>query len=260
MPGSAEHRPLIARIPDDDSPWDILACTCLAKVGADDDGRAWFASHIEALGAPDYMVGYWRHWSHIVEPTNGGIDRDAVARELFDYRMVLDEVPKVYDELAGLSKPHTAAHHVIAAAQERFDENQADLLLHDLLPKIDGDENRQSVISYAETLHPGAWEEHQRWQATRLQQALLADGFLNPPAVGSVWVDTRGEREPGQQPLMRITSIGKTETGWQARFLCWNWPAAEPSEQDSEAIAYVHHLLEWFAPVADSVNEWKENR
>ncbi len=157
------HDPLFGRIPDDPAePWEVRACSCLAKPAAEDDGRSWFASHIEALGAPDYMVGYWQFWSVLVEKTANGIDRDQVARELHDYNVVMAEASKVYDELAGLSKPNTAAHHVIDAARTKADEWHAELILADLLPLVEGEGARQAVIDYAETLHPGAWEEHQR--------------------------------------------------------------------------------------------------
>lgn len=61
----------------------------------------------------------WRDfWQDLVAPL-GRLDEDLVKAELFDYRIVMQEVTKVYDELTcgRISKPNTAAVHVIGEVQ-----------------------------------------------------------------------------------------------------------------------------------------------
>lgn len=72
---------------------------------------------------PDYVQTYDDFWREIVENPDGTLNRDQVMRELHDYRTLLEEVPKAYDEVTGgrLSKPNTAAQHVIAAVDERIE-------------------------------------------------------------------------------------------------------------------------------------------
>jgi hypothetical protein len=50
------------------------------------------------------------------------LDIEQVMRELYDYHVVLDNVPLVYDHVTGghLSKPNTAARHVIEYADEHY--------------------------------------------------------------------------------------------------------------------------------------------
>lgn len=68
-------------------------------------------------------------WRGIVENPDGTLNRDQVMRELHDYWVLLEEVPKVYDDITGgrFSKPNTAAHHVIAEVAERTEETCRDL-------------------------------------------------------------------------------------------------------------------------------------
>ena len=119
-----------------------------------------FAEHTKTVGAPDYMVTYWKSWAHLVETPGGDLDRDAVARELSDYVTVMDGASQVYSELAGLSKPNTAPGWIISGAEKKFRESHADLILHDLLPHFADEEARTFVIDFAESLHEGAWEQH----------------------------------------------------------------------------------------------------
>ncbi len=78
---------------------------------------------------PDYMITYDRDWKDIVEK-DGVLDLDQVARELSDYGVVMEQASKVYDELSGgrVSKPNTAAHHVIDFAGGKFAADYADML------------------------------------------------------------------------------------------------------------------------------------
>lgn len=116
------------------------------------------------MAEKSYEETYDEFWKRIVEKPDGTLNVDQVKRELSDYAAFMSEVSKAYDELTGgkLSKPNTAAHHVVDAAKESNDEVTADLVLHDLLPQIEGQENRQAVIDYANDLHGGAYEQYLR--------------------------------------------------------------------------------------------------
>ncbi|GAA0529326.1 hypothetical protein GCM10010172_07490 [Paractinoplanes ferrugineus] len=49
-------------------------------------------------------------------------------------------------------------------------------------------------------------------------QALIADGFDPPPYVGEEWVDRSVTWLPeGHRHIVKITALGKTVSGWQAR-------------------------------------------
>lgn len=63
---------------------------------------------------------YQKFWKTIVETEDGQLDMEQVKKELADYKILLDEVPKVYDELAGFSKPHTRATVIIDAVNDRM--------------------------------------------------------------------------------------------------------------------------------------------
>lgn len=159
-----EHEPVwsVAQLDEGGTPHQhVIRCACGESFASDvEDSVALYAGHITKLGAPDYLQTYWEQWADHVEGPLGALSRDAVARELSDYSVVMGEASKVYSELANLSKPNTAAHHILAAAEERANEEHADLILHDLLDQIAGEENRQAVIDYANDLSDGAYERH----------------------------------------------------------------------------------------------------
>lgn len=160
-----QHQPIWGKSVEGEGYRDQSIAGCVAcdwRRPEDWDSLAAFAEHAKTVGAPDYMVTYWNDWATHVEAPTGTLNRDAVARELFDYGVVMEEASKVYEELAGLSKPNTAAHHVISGAEHKYRFEHADLILHDLLPLIDGDEAKRAVIDFAEGLHEGIWEETQR--------------------------------------------------------------------------------------------------
>lgn len=71
----------------------------------------------------EHEVIYQSFWKKIVAP-DGRIVMDQVKKELADYKVLLEEVPKVYDELAGLSKPHTAADVIISRVNDRMIDKQ----------------------------------------------------------------------------------------------------------------------------------------
>ncbi|TDB81924.1 hypothetical protein E1091_18870 [Micromonospora fluostatini] len=121
-----------------------------------------FGEHLVPLGAPDYMTHYWQTWATHVEAPTGQLDRDAVARELSDFSVVMEGASTVYSELADLSKPNTAPGWILAGAERKYREIHANLILCDLLSEFDDEPSRQRVIDYAETLHEGAWAEHQQ--------------------------------------------------------------------------------------------------
>jgi hypothetical protein len=76
-------------------------------------------SHFKHLHLQDYEKTYEKYWKDIVEE-DGQINMDQIKRELADYRVLLQEVPRVYDELAGFSKPHTRSQVIIDAVNERM--------------------------------------------------------------------------------------------------------------------------------------------
>lgn len=138
----------------------LTGCSCGESTPTDLYGPAWFGSHLADQGAPDYMQTYWASWATHVEAPHGRLDRDAVARELFDYAVVMEQASIAYCELSGLSKPNTAAHHVISFTERKFAERYANLILCDLLPQMDSDDTKQAVIDYAEQLHEGSYKEY----------------------------------------------------------------------------------------------------
>jgi hypothetical protein len=129
-----------------------------------EDPSTSYAKHLAELGAPDYMVEYWSFWAGIVEGPDGAVSRDAVARELFDFKVVMGEASKVYEELTGLSKPNTAAHHVIAAAEETFAARYADYLC-DLADGEERPDVQAALIAIANDWHEGAWDEYRAGKA-----------------------------------------------------------------------------------------------
>lgn len=62
-------------------------------------------------------------WAEFWEPlvvVDGEVRLDHIKRELYDYWVLLEEVPKVYMYITDgrVSKPNTAAFHIIAAHDE----------------------------------------------------------------------------------------------------------------------------------------------
>jgi hypothetical protein len=126
-------------------------------------GRGWtFVSQVPVREAkPDYMTEFDNFWRARVTDESGALDVDKVARELFDYNVVMTEASSAYEELAGLSKPNSAAVHVIRMAQERFAEQYADYLCDAVADEDDEDLTRDMVITVAENWSPGAWDRFQ---------------------------------------------------------------------------------------------------
>jgi hypothetical protein len=78
------------------------------------------AHYASAAHVPDEVWAVFRDfWADIVTP-GGQWDLGQVMRELFDYKALLDEVPKVYSEITNglIGKPNTAADAVLAAHED----------------------------------------------------------------------------------------------------------------------------------------------
>ncbi|MWV44827.1 hypothetical protein GRF59_14495 [Paenibacillus sp. HJL G12] len=72
-----------------------------------------------------YQLVWEEDWKHCV--TEGGaLNLDQIQRELADYSFLLSQVPKVYEEVAGLSKTHYFARSVIDKYEERVEERFLD--------------------------------------------------------------------------------------------------------------------------------------
>lgn len=127
-------------------------------IEADAEARGWR----EPTDEPDYMVTYREFWAEIVEQ-DGVLDLDRVARELHDYRTVMREASKVYEELSGLSKPNTAARHILDAAERKYAETYADMAC-DRAHTCDGDGQHEAAAALrelAEEWHEGSVNAYQ---------------------------------------------------------------------------------------------------
>jgi len=73
----------------------------------------------------DYEETYESFWKEILEDSNGNININQLKRELHDYRMILDSVPKVYCHVTGgiVSKPLTDPSVVCSLADEHYEES-----------------------------------------------------------------------------------------------------------------------------------------
>lgn len=134
---------------------------------------AGFGGHLEKHGAPDFIVGYWRFWADIVEVPFLSLNREQVAKELFDYEEIMKNASSVFSELADLSKPNTAAHHVINGARAKFRlEHAQDACEQAWELWCDGEcQAALALIRMAQSWNPGAWREfaddHRRWRSWR---------------------------------------------------------------------------------------------
>ncbi len=83
-------------------------------------------AQIRAYGAahdvdPEVVECFLDFWWPLLEK-DGLLDLAQIMRELYDFRMVMQEVRHVYDHLTNgkFSKPNTAAAHIIAAVEENY--------------------------------------------------------------------------------------------------------------------------------------------
>lgn len=72
----------------------------------------------------DYEESYNRYWKGIVENNKGEIIMDQVMRELHDYMILLDTIPKLYDYVTGgrCTKPFTDIEVVKQLVDEHYQE------------------------------------------------------------------------------------------------------------------------------------------
>ncbi len=72
----------------------------------------------------DYEKEYEDFWKDIIENKDGSINLDQLKRELFDYSYLINNIPKLYDEITGscISKPNTHIKHVIQKVNERISD------------------------------------------------------------------------------------------------------------------------------------------
>ena len=80
----------------------------------------------------DYEATFKKFWEEMVTFPDGTLDKDAIMRELHDYHVVLQEVPKVYNEVTGGKINMADTHHsdVIDAIEAFYykydDDDRAD--------------------------------------------------------------------------------------------------------------------------------------
>jgi methionyl-tRNA formyltransferase len=70
----------------------------------------------------------WKFWEPIVTKEDGSLDVEQVKKELHDFYIAMQEVPKVYCHITGnrLSKILYEASVVISAADERYEDFYCD--------------------------------------------------------------------------------------------------------------------------------------
>jgi hypothetical protein len=158
-----DHRPQIGVVISDPMrDTEITGCRDCAWRSTDESyGGAGFAAHLEELGAPDYMLEYFRFWAGIVEVPFGDLNRDQVARELFDYSKLMENASSVYCELADLSKPNTDPAYIIQGAERKYRESHAyELAERAWYLEQDAQETAaQELRQIAEEWHKGIVEE-----------------------------------------------------------------------------------------------------
>lgn len=132
----------------------------------------------EALAVePEVAEAFYDMWADIVKP-GGQWDHDQVMRELYDYKMLLDNVPKVYDHVTGgrVSKPNTLA----SAVQGQADEYLASEIRERVWEAVDEVEAEDLDLIEGESMYDGA----------RDALVYLASQFGPPPA------GLRGNEQP----------------------------------------------------------------
>jgi len=73
---------------------------------------------------PDYIKTYEEFWKDILEDDVGNLNKDALMRELYDFHVLLEQVPIVYEHISGgaTSKPHVDAVTMITLNDNRIAE------------------------------------------------------------------------------------------------------------------------------------------
>lgn len=86
----------------------------------------------------DYKRVWEEDWKEICTIDDGTLNLDQIQRELYDYSFMLDQVPTVYCEVAGLSKPNTYASAIIGEYENRINERFKNYIA-DFLESIEPD-------------------------------------------------------------------------------------------------------------------------
>ncbi len=119
----------------------------------------------ESNGKLTYQEKYDSYWKEIVENKDGTINKDQLARELFDYSFLLNNVPKVYGEVTGgnLSYLNYEANTVIEAYQHHINrhyvekEDLCDIILN-FSDNLSCEEFKQMLIEEFELKNTWAYE------------------------------------------------------------------------------------------------------
>lgn len=92
----------------------------------------------------DYEQVWDDFWKDIVTNEDGSLNLDQIKRELFDFHVVLDEVPLVYVSVTGgmLSKPNYPARTVISEF-ENYVEQLNEWAISDFLSDYDIEDPRK---------------------------------------------------------------------------------------------------------------------
>lgn len=94
---------------------------------------------------------YRENWKEIIEK-DGVVDLEQVKKELWDYSFLLENVPYVYSEIAGLSKPNYHAHVILERHEERFLSKR--ITQDDVMDMIKGcsdlEELKECLVEYFE--------------------------------------------------------------------------------------------------------------
>jgi hypothetical protein len=74
----------------------------------------------------DYEKKFEEDWKDLLCNEDGTLNKDKVMRELHDYSVLLEHVPKVYMHITGgkISKPNTLAGAVIAEADDSYSNEE----------------------------------------------------------------------------------------------------------------------------------------
>jgi hypothetical protein len=72
----------------------------------------------------DYEQTYDEFWKDIVEDGNGNLNIDQIKRELHDFRLVMKNTSKIYDQLTfgRYSKPLTRPEYIISTVEEIYSQ------------------------------------------------------------------------------------------------------------------------------------------
>ena len=109
---------------------------------------------------------YEEFWKFIIE-LDGEIDFEQVKRELYDYRIVMQEVSKVYCEITEgkFSKPNTKAEYIIEVVDEYNEESMANkahqIIYKNIHEKLNGLlTNRTRFSDEAKQVYKNAFEKY----------------------------------------------------------------------------------------------------